>query len=47
MPDDNSVTQSILDSYEKEQAKDEPKEVEEVSDNGSSNKEKATDEANQ
>lgn len=46
-PEHDSVTQSILDSYEKEQAKDKPKEVEEVSDNGNSNKEKATDEANQ
>ena len=46
-PDDSSVTQSILDSYEKEQAKDKLKEVEEVSDNGNSNKEKATDETNQ
>lgn len=46
-PDDDSVTQAILDSYEKEQTKDKPKEVEEVSDNGNSNKEKATAEANQ
>lgn len=46
-PDDDSVTQAVLDSYEKEQTKDKPKEVEEVSDNGNSNKEKATAEANQ
>ncbi|WP_283586331.1 recombinase RecT [Limosilactobacillus vaginalis] len=46
-PNDDSVTQSILDSYDKEQTKEKPKEVEEASDNGNSNKEKATDEANQ